>query len=409
MKLLLSAYACEPGLGSEPGIGWNSVLQAARFHDVWVLTREANREAVEQASEPAQLARVRFVYLDLPRWARFWKKGRRGLYLYYYLWQMLAYRRARRLHREIGFDAVQHVTFVNYWMPSWLALLPAPFIWGPVGGGESSPASYRRHWGTRARFHELLRDSVRARARWDPLVRLTARRAALVLAATEETRVRIEALGCLRARVFSPGGLPADELRNLGRLDAAPSEPFRLLSAGRLLHWKGFGLGLEAFAVFQRTNPAAQYWIIGDGPERTLLEKLAARLGIDDRVVFLGALPRSEVLKALRRCHALVHPSLHDSVGWVCLEAMAAARPVVCLDLSGPGLHVSNDGGIKIPAVTPEQTVRALAAAFGTLQRDPVERTRRGVAARRHVEQDFSWSRMGRFYQDLAAEIAVSS
>ncbi len=114
MKLLLSAYACEPGLGSEPGVGWNSVLQAARFHDVWVLTREVNRKGIEQAPAPPQLARVHFVYLDLPSELRFWKKGRRGLYLYYYLWQILAYRRAVRLHREIGFDAVQHVTFVNY-------------------------------------------------------------------------------------------------------------------------------------------------------------------------------------------------------------------------------------------------------------------------------------------------------
>ena len=97
MKLLLSAYACEPGLGSEPGVGWNSVLQAARFHEVWVLTREVNRKGIEQANAAAQPARVHFVYIDLPSGLRFWKKGRRGLYLYYYLWQILAYRRAARL------------------------------------------------------------------------------------------------------------------------------------------------------------------------------------------------------------------------------------------------------------------------------------------------------------------------
>ena len=409
MKLLLSAYACEPGLGSEPSIGWNSVLQAARFHDVWVLTREANRKAVEQDPATAQLARVRFVYLDLPSWARFWKKGRRGLYLYYYLWQILAYIQAGQLHRKIGFDAVQHITFLNYWMPSCLALLPVPFIWGPVGGGESAPAALRRIWSPRARLHEGLRDLARARSRWDPLVRLTARRAVLALAATEQTRVRLEALGCRRVRVASGAVLLDDELRTLGRLPAAPAEPFRLLSVGRLIHWKGFSLGLEAFAAFQQTSPAAQYWIIGDGPERAHLENLAARLGIADRIVFLGALPRPDVLVALRSCHALVHPSLHDSGPWVCLEAMAASRPVVCLDLGGPGFQVSNDAGLKIPAVTPEETVCALADAFGKLQRDPIGRTRRGVAARRHVEQNFSWACKARFYENLAREIALSS
>ena len=52
MKLLISAYACEPGLGSEPGAGWNCVRQAARFHEVWVLTRENNREPIENHSCP---------------------------------------------------------------------------------------------------------------------------------------------------------------------------------------------------------------------------------------------------------------------------------------------------------------------------------------------------------------------
>ena len=238
MKLLISAYACEPGLGSEPGIGWHSALQAARFHDVWVLTRRTNREAIEQASVPG---RVRFVYLDLPGWTSFWKKGRRGLYPYYFFWQIVAYIRARRLQREIGFDAVQHVTFMNYWMPGWLALLPVPFIWGPVGGGESTPAAFRGILGSRGRIHEVVRDLARARARWDPLTRFTARRAALALATTEETLDHLKALGCPRVRVEPGAALSDTDLRILNQLTPAPNEPFRLLSVGRLLHWKGFG------------------------------------------------------------------------------------------------------------------------------------------------------------------------
>ena len=244
--------------------------------------------------------------------------------------------------------------------------------------------------------------------RWDPLVRLTARRAALVLATTDETRVRLEALGSRRVRVFPPGGLPDDELRKLGQLAAAPTEPFRLLSAGRLLHWKGFALGLEAFATSQRTQPDAEYLIIGDGPELSRLRKLATELGVADRVFFPGFLPRTKVIEELGRCHALVHPSLHESGGWVCLEAMAASRPVICLDLGGPGLQVAADAGIKIPASTPKQTVRDLAAAFRKLEGDPATRARLGRAGRRHVERNFRWSRKARFYQNLAAEIALS-
>ena len=405
MKLLISAYACEPGLGSEPGIGWHSALQAARFHDVWVLTRRTNREAIEQASVPG---RVRFVYLDLPGWTSFWKKGRRGLYPYYFFWQILAYIRARRLQREIGFDAVQHVTFMNYWMPGWLALLPVPFIWGPVGGGESTPPAFRGILGSRGRIHEVVRDLARARARWDPLTRFTARRAALALATTEETLDHLKALGCPRVRVEPGAALSDTDLRILNQLAPAPTEPFRLLSVGRLLHWKGFGLALEAFGVFLPTCPAAEYWIIGEGPERSHLETLADKLGIAHRVVFFGTLPRPRVLAAISRCHALVHPSLHDSAGWVCLEAMAASRPVVCLDLGGPGLQVTTDAGIKIRASTPEETVEALATAFQRLNQDPSARTRLGRAGRQHVERNFRWARKAAFYENLANETAAA-
>jgi hypothetical protein len=91
MKVLLSAYACEPGKGSEPGVGWNWVRQIAPFAEVWVITRSNNREAIEKALAEEPLPNVHWVYFDLPRWARFWKKGQRGVHLYYYLWQVGIY------------------------------------------------------------------------------------------------------------------------------------------------------------------------------------------------------------------------------------------------------------------------------------------------------------------------------
>ena len=143
MRILVSAYACSPGFGSEQGVGWNRALQLARFHEVWVVTRSKNRAAIEAALAREPRPNLHFLYQDLPRWARLWKKKRRGMHLYYYLWQMGAYWAGRRLHREVKLDQVHHVTFVNYWMPSFLALLPVPLVWGPVGGGETCPASFR--------------------------------------------------------------------------------------------------------------------------------------------------------------------------------------------------------------------------------------------------------------------------
>ncbi|MGB8801257.1 MAG: hypothetical protein WCC97_11250, partial [Candidatus Acidiferrales bacterium] len=62
LKILLSAYACEPDKGSEPGVGWNHVKQAARFHDVWVLTRSNNRASIERALATEPMPNVHWIY-----------------------------------------------------------------------------------------------------------------------------------------------------------------------------------------------------------------------------------------------------------------------------------------------------------------------------------------------------------
>src|ERR1700676_599659 len=197
MKVLLSAYACDQGEGSEPGVGWNFVRQAARFHDVWVLTQtQEEAQGIKAALASEALPGVRFVYLELPPWAIFWKKGPRGVQLHYFLWQCPAYFTSRKLHRKVGFDLIHHVTWVRYWIPSFLALLPVPFLWGPVGGGESAPRAFWCSFSLRGKIFELARDLGRKMGEDDPFVRRTARKAALGLATTEETAKRMRILGC---------------------------------------------------------------------------------------------------------------------------------------------------------------------------------------------------------------------
>jgi len=391
MKALLSAYACEPGLGSEPGVGWNWVRQIARFHDVWVLTQNEGQREIESALAVQPIPRARFIYLDLPAWARFWKKGRRGAQLHYYLWQVGAFFVARRLHREVRFDLIHHVTFVRYWTPTFLALLPIPFIWGPVGGGESSPRAFLSTFSLRGRIYERVRDLGRWLGEHDPFVRQTARKAVLGLATTEETAKRMRALGCPTVEVLPAVALAEEEIEELGKLPLRTAPPFRVLSLGRLLHLKGFHLGLEAFAELQRAVPESEYWLTGDGPERKRLERLAHRLGLDGKVRFWGAVTRARALELLAECDLLLHPSFHDSGGYVCVEAMAVGRPVVCLDLGGPALQVTEETGIKVPAISPEQAVRDLAAAIYKLAADPDLRARMGQAGRQRVEQHFNW------------------
>ncbi|MGE5612389.1 MAG: glycosyltransferase family 4 protein [Bacillota bacterium] len=403
MRVLLSAYACEPNKGSEPGVGWNIARELAEHHDVWVITRADHEPGIRAQLARTPVRRLRVVAYELPWWLRLgWWQGHWGVHGHYYLWQACIYPVARALHRAIGFDVVHHVTYVRYCAPSFLSLLPVPFVWGPVGGGECMPTAFRRDLAWRGRLYELLRDMLRRLGEVDPFVHLTARRAAMAYATTPETADRMRKVGATVVRLCPESGLSDEELVTLAAPDPPRSRP-TFISMGRLLSWKGFHLGLRGFAEAKLTE--ADYWIVGDGPERRRLQQLAESLGVGARVRFCGNLPRDQTLRKLKACVALVHPSLHDSGGWVCLETMAARKPVVCLELGGPGVQVTQQTGIKIPAISPAQVVQDLAQAMRQLVMDGEHRARMGEEGQRRVHRYYRWKTRGEALSDLYGQI----
>lgn len=412
-KILISAYACSPGEGSEPGIGWNQVLQSARTHEIWAITRSNNRPAIEKYLAERPLSHVHWIYYDLPRWASRWKKGMRGMRLYYLLWQCGAYYQVRHLHRRVRFDVVHHVTFVNYWLPTMMAFLSIPLVWGPIGGGESGPRELRQGLEFRKRLLEVTRDIARAVGEANPLVRFTARRAAIGLATSPETEKRLRSLGSKNTRVLPAVALPIDELDQLSRLPMIEEGAFRVLSVGRLLYWKGFDIGLRAFSQMLQKHPDSQYWIIGDGPERRRLEALVQSIGIRANVRFLGTVSREQVLTIWGASHTLLFPSLHDSGGWASLEAMAAGRPVICLDVGGPALQVTSQTGFRISPGSPQHVINDIACALVSLASDRKQLRRMGDAGRRRVQEYFNWDLKGieiaKIYDRLCVHGAIET
>lgn len=409
MKILISAYSCEPGMGSEPGVGWNIAREVAKYHEVWVLTRpDESQDVIEAELARNPIPNLRFVYFTLPFWQDSRKWGQSGgMQLHYYLWQIQAYFVARRLHQEIGFDLIHHVTFVKYSNPCFLSLLPLPLVWGPVGGGESAPAPFWQDFSLKAKTYEIARSLVRKLGETDPFVHLTTKKSTVVRATTNDTAQRLYKMGARQVQIIPESGLSEEDIARLAQYKIPDETPLRFISIGRLLHWKGFHLGLRAFA--QANLPHTEYWIVGDGSERERLETLAQALGIAHKVKFWGKLPREKALDLLRDCHVLVHPSLHDSGGWVCMEAMAAGRPVLCLDLGGPAVQVTDDTGFKVPALEPYQAVRDLAATMIHLVKDPELILSMGHAGRNRVSQNYSWSVVGERLNNLYTEVVTQA
>lgn len=404
MKVLLSAYACEPGRGTELGVGWNNAWEIAKHHEVWVLTRpDDGREAIEAELERNPNPNLHFVYFTLPLLGGMWRFGSIAFLLHYYFWQLQAYFVARRLHQTIGFDVAHHVTFVRHSTPSFLALLPIPFIWGPVGGGESAPDPFWKDFSFRNRVYEILRSAARWTGERDPFARMTARRSAVVRVTTQDTAIRVQQMGAKTVEVFPEASLTKEEIVRLLKFASGDAPTIRFISVGRLLHWKGFHLGLRGFA--QAGLPDAEYWVLGDGPERQRLEALAETLGIAHQVKFWNRLPRDEALEKLGSCTALVHPSLHDSGGWVCLEAMTAARPVICLNLGGPAIQVTDETGFRVDAADPEEAVQGLAAAMVRLAQMPALRSTMGNAGQLRVKELYNWESRGEQISQLYEDV----
>ncbi len=363
MKVLLSAYACEPGRGSEPGAGWTWTRAAAIQHDVWLLTRTNNRAAIERALIADPHLRLQPIYLDLPPWARWWKGGGRGARIDYLLWQVLAGKVARRLHREHRFDVAHHLTFAIDSMPAGVIGIPGlPSVWGPVGGAAPYPWALRRWLGVVGMMTETARFAVSGLAR-HTFGRSVARRATLVIAQNQTVRNSM-----IAERVIVEPNVALDVLEFGVQRVESDAAGRNAMFVGRLVRLKCVRLAMSVL-----TNGGATGWtltIVGDGPDRKSAERFARKAGIGDRVHFVGNLPRSEVLNRLKTADVLLFTSAHDSAPWSVGEAMLSGVPVLALDLCGPAelIRRSGAGACVRPSTHAD---RDLADHLGTLPRVP--------------------------------------
>lgn len=174
--------------------------------------------------------------------------------------------------------------------------------------------------------------------------------------------------------------LRAARRRSLGVEPATP-----LIGAvGRLVWQKGFDTLVEAMPAVLARMPRARLVVVGDGPERARLERLAARRGVGGAVNFAGF--RADLPALLAAFDVLAAPSRLEGAPLVTLEAMARAVPVVASDIPGIAEQVI-DGleGFRVPPDAPA----ALAAALIGVLTDRSLAARLGAAGRRRVRADF--------------------
>ena len=369
MKILASAYACEPDKGSEAAVGWNWVKLISKKHDVWVITRKNNKWSIEAELEGHPNPRLHFEYVDLPKWASFWKRGPKRVRSYYYLWQFAAALKAIKLNKLINFDYAHHITFVNNWLWTSFALTPIPYVWGPIGSNSPVPKAFLPTFKDfiKDRGGTLLRTWMRLA---DPLYWLSTLRAKSILVINSQSRneVPLKWLAKHKIRIEPAISVEAGQRKCNHR----NSELFEVLFVGRFIPIKQPDLALDAFAEIAAKMSRVRFTLLGQGPLEKYLRKKVDRHNLSNQVRFVSWLPRNDALNMMRECDVLLFPSMEGG-GMVVLEAMAEGKPVIALEWGGPGDFINVDCGIKIPVSRRSrfEVVKDIAEALEWLATDP--------------------------------------
>lgn len=412
--ILMTAYAVNPYKGSEDGMGWNFILQAARFQKVVAVTRCNNGPHIERylAENPAAAvlaANVEFRYFDLPAWTRWWKKGPLLSLIYFYMWQLglALWLRRRRLDEDV--DVVHNLNFHNDWTPSFLWLLDRPLVWGPIGHHPPIPASHLARYGTKALIKDRLIGSLK-HVFWalDPFLWVTRRAAGRVLCMNSSVAPRLR----LAAADYEIMPSVAVDLP-IENPAAAPTSrrDFTVMIAARMVPLKGFDMVIAAFAQFYALLPTTQQGrvrllLIGSGPEEARLQTLVQTYHLGGCTEHRPWLDRAELLTIYQQAAVFFFPS-HEGAGMVVAEAMSYGVPVLCYANEGPGELTPPASVLKVPYRSYEANVDDFAGLLMRLYSSPALQAAEAVLCRRHVAEHHTWGQRGhqlnRVYQHILA------
>ena len=348
LKVLLSAYACEPNMGSEPGVGWNWATEIKKLgYDILIITRKNNQKIIEkELSKNKLLNKKNFYYFDLSNFFLILKKiipG--GIYIYYYLWQYFLYRKLKKEKFTYDFDVIHHITFGVFRYPSFLWKLNKKFIFGPVGGYELMPKSIKKNLNIKNKLIENLREFSNFFAlKYDKNLNNCLNNTKVIFSKTKDTKNNLKKNYKKNIIVTSEIGINTTVKRNIKIKKKIKNFVF----IGRFLYWKGGDLLIEAFNLALKKNKNIRLSFYGDGIEKKIWKKKTSDYNLDNFIKFYGWLGHSKINSIYRSNDIFIFPSLHDSSGNVILEALSNSLPVLCLNIGGPGEIITSNCGIKI-------------------------------------------------------------
>lgn len=361
LRILVLAPDANPNAISVALVCYSQAEALAHLHDVTLVARSSNEQALRRAQAPFHAIEGIGPWLDsVFNWCFKWifrnNFHSRALTAFSYPFSLAfewsTWRLMRRRVLAGEFDVVLRLSPIISAIPSafpfFLRKCQTPFIIGPINGGLPWPQGF-----SQAQNQKSWIDRLRNLSKFAPFAGSAFRRAAAILAGSSQTCTEFARY---RDKLFF---LPENGIsRNLycGSERRTPTDhKLELIFVGALVPYKACDLALRGAASLLRRK-LAHFTVVGDGPERSNLETLARSLGIEDCVSFCGMLPYRDTMQRLRSANVLVFPSVREFGGGVVFEALAVGAVPLVADFGGPGDIINQDLGYKV-ALTSEDDV----------------------------------------------------
>lgn len=401
MNILYIAVSCSPYHGSEDKIGWNIPFESARRNRVYVLTREDQRQFIENYTKQNRLHNITFYYVDIPQ-AMKWLYVRGVYSIGLNIWHRKALLAAEEICKREGIEVIHQITPVEFRSIGNYGSIPGVrFVCGPIAGGQSIPSKLTDYLSGKQVGREYLRSLVNKYSRIRLKHSAKLRECDFVLFANRETEDYLsDCVSQTKGTAVMPDVcVGKEDIRLQGAAQKQRPTKYRFLVAARLVYLKGHSFLLDALAGIP-SGLDYECILVGQGPMESILKQKCVELGLAEKVVFQGAVPYEQMSDIYDAADVLVLPSFREATGSVILEAMARGLPVVTMNRFGGALLVNEETGWLFDGTTKDEFISNLKAALIECILNPQEVIRRGNNARMRAGE-FTWKKRVDLYQSI--------
>lgn len=360
MNILINAYAVNPYWGSEQGMGWNWVINIAKYCNVYVITEGEFRENIEKAMAALpQKNNLHFYYNPLSDKVRrmCWNQGDWRFYWYYRKWQKRTLKIAQQIIAENRIDVIHQLNMIGFREPGYLwKIKEIPFVWGPIGGMELMPMEYLRGDALKQRLFNRLKNAInRYQYLHSPRVRMAIQRADVLISAVKG--VSDVLLECYQkdSVLINETGVDIDS--SIAKKPSKPEAPFKIIWVGKFDFRKQLPIAIRSVMATNRRD--IELHICGTGSEDIVnkMKRMAEVGGIASQCHWYGNVSHDRILEMMASFDLMLFTSIMEATSTVVLEAITVGLPVLCFNTCGFGPIVKDLAGITVELSDPDKSV----------------------------------------------------